>query len=80
MGTGEQIRAFDDLIDILAYFDPEIGVPAREGILLIKELIEAGAEDPAAAVRELRARIRSDWRAALAAKFPEGGHVPPVPT
>jgi hypothetical protein len=73
MGTAETIRAFDDLIDLLAYFAPEIGVPAREGILLVKELIEAGVSDPAAEVRELRARIRDDWRAALAAKFPNGG-------
>jgi hypothetical protein len=72
MGTAEQIRALDDLVDLLAYFDPEIGVVAREGLLLAKELIDAGADDPAEKLRGLRARIRGDWRAALAAKFPGG--------
>jgi hypothetical protein len=73
MGTAETIKGLDFIVDLLSYFDPEIGILAREGVLFAKELIEQGVPDAAAEIRKLRAQVRSDWRAALAAKFNPGG-------
>lgn len=73
MGTRDDVlKGFDVLVDTLALVDPELGILAREGILLAKELIEADVDDPVQVLRNLRSRIRTDWRAALAAKFPGG--------
>ncbi len=86
MDAGSTIRAIDDAVDVLTkpefgvllsalfpiFGDPEVAELTREALLLGKEFLEAGIEDPAAQMRELRAKIRDDWRAALAAKFPRG--------
>jgi hypothetical protein len=69
MGTQETLRALDLIVDLLALVDPAIGFPAREGLLIAKELLDAGDPDPVATMRALRVQIRADWRAALAAKF-----------
>lgn len=73
MGTRDNVlKGLDTLIEGLALVDPEIGRIAREGILLGRALVEHNIVDPVQVLADLRTKLRTDWRAALADKFPGG--------
>jgi hypothetical protein len=73
MDTRSILKGLDLIVDVLAIVNPEVGELAREGVLFAKELVEQGAEDPVTQMRNLRARVRDDWRQALAERFNPGG-------
>lgn len=70
MGTRDDVlKGLELLVDGLALVDPEIGIMAREGILLAKELVEQDVPQPADQIRKLRLAVREDWRALLLQRF-----------